>query len=299
MRKVFSFIWKVLTAPFRFVAWIFKSILGFIKKIFSPVVNFFSEEPEDTPLADVLETSFENPNAILYHLNELRKHVFRAVLGFVITTVVAFVFIQDILDWISSPIGGIQELQAIEITEPVGVVMRVALLTGFAAALPYISLELVLFAAPGLSRRGRVIGILAIPMIFIFFIGGMAFAYYFMLDAALPVLLNFMGIPTLPRPSSYIRFVTGLMFWIGVSFEFPLMAYVLSAMRVLKPEVLRDNWRIAVIAISVLAAMITPTVDPINMLIVMIPLIVLYGLGIVMAYIAWGGRSREKEPEKT
>ena len=103
MRKVFSFIWKVLTAPFRFIAWIFKSIWGFIKKIFSPVVNFFSEEPEDTPLADVLETSFENPNAILYHLNELRKHVFRAVLGFVITTVVAFVFIQDILDWISSP----------------------------------------------------------------------------------------------------------------------------------------------------------------------------------------------------
>jgi len=295
MRKVFGFIWKVITAPFRFIAWIFKSIWNGIKKNFSPVINFFSDEPEDTPLADVLETSFENPSAILVHLNDLRKHIFRALIGFVLTTVLAFVFVQDILDWISSPIGGIQELQAIEITEPVGVVMRVALLTGFAVALPYISLELVLFAAPGLSRRGRVIGILAIPMVFIFFVGGMAFAYYFMLDAALPVLLNFMGIPTLPRPSSYIRFVTGLMFWIGVSFEFPLVAYVLSAMRVLKPEVLRDNWRIAVIAISVLAAMITPTVDPINMAIVMVPLIVLYVMGILMAYVAWGGRSREEE----
>lgn len=295
LRKVFGFVWQVISAPFRFIAWIFRSIAGFFKRLFGPIINFFSEEPEDTPLADVLETSFKNPNAILIHLNELRKHLFRAVLGFMITTVVAFVFISDILDWISQPIGGIQELQAIEITEPVGVVMRVALLTGFAAALPYIVLELMLFAAPGLGRRARIIGILSIPLIFLFFVGGMAFAYYFMLDAALPVLLNFMGIPTLPRPSSYIRFVTGLMFWIGVSFEFPLIAYVLAAMRVLKPEALRNNWRIAVIAIAVLAAMITPTVDPINMAIVMVPLITLYFLGILMAYLAWGGRRREKQ----
>ena len=295
LRKVFGFVWQVISAPFRFIAWVFRSIAGFFKRLFQPIINFFSEEPEDTPLSDVLETSFENPTAILYHLNELRKHLFRAVLGFIITTVVAFVFISDILDWISQPIGGIQELQAIEITEPVGVVMRVALLTGFAAALPYIVFELMLFAAPGLGRRARIIGILSIPLIFLFFIGGMAFAYYFMLDAALPVLLNFMGIPTLPRPSSYIRFVTGLMFWIGVSFEFPLVAYVLSAMRVLRPEALRDNWRIAVIAIAVLAAMITPTVDPINMAIVMVPLITLYFLGILMAYLARGGSRREEQ----
>lgn len=247
------------------------------------------------PLADVLETSFKNPTEILYHLNEFRKHIFRALVGFMLTTMIAFAFIQDILDWLSSPIGGIQELQAVEVTEPVGVVMQVALLAGFATALPYISLELMLFAAPGLSRRGRVIGILGVPMIFIFFVCGMAFAYYFMLDAALPVLLNFMGIPSLPRPSSYIRFVTGLMFWIGVSFEFPLIAYILSAMRVLKPETLRNNWRVAVVAISMLAAMITPTVDPINMGIVMVPLIMLYGIGIVMAYVA-AGSGGYKEP---
>lgn len=294
MRKVFRAIWMVLTAPFRAIWWVFRSIGRFFKRLFQPIINFFAEEPEDSPLSDVLETSFSDPSSILFHLNELRKHIFRALVGFMITTVLAFLFINQILDWISEPIGGIQELQAIEITEPVGVVMRVALLTGFAAALPYIAFEVMLFAAPGLSRRARVIGILAIPLIFVFFVGGMAFAYYFMLDAALPVLLNFMGIPTLPRPSSYIRFVTGLMFWIGVSFEFPLIAYVLAAMRVLKPENLRDNWRIAVIVIAILSAMITPTVDPINMGIVMVPLIVLYGLGIVMSYVAWGGRRREK-----
>ncbi|MEJ2759338.1 MAG: twin-arginine translocase subunit TatC [Anaerolineales bacterium] len=297
MRKFFSAIWKIITAPFRFIFWLFRSIFGFFKKIYLRINNFFSEEPDDTPIGDVLQTGFENPQSILYHLNELRKHIFRSVLGFVIATVLAFIFVTQILDWITAPIGGIDQMQAIEVTEPVGVVMRVALLTGFSISLPYIAFELMLFAAPGLSRRARVIGIFSIPLVFLFFVGGMAFAYYFMLDAALPVLLNFMGIPTLPRPSSYIRFVTGLMFWIGVSFEFPLIAYVLSAMRLLKPEVLRDNWRIAVIGIAILAAMITPTVDPINMGIVMIPLIVLYGMGVGMSYLAWAGRRREEAAE--
>jgi sec-independent protein translocase protein TatC len=294
MRKVLNFIWKVITAPFRLVWWIIQAIKNFFKRIGQRIRNFFTEEPEDTPISEVLQTGFENPTSILYHLNELRKHIFRAVLGFAIATILAFIFIKPILDWISTPVGGIDKLQAIEVTESIGVVMRVALLSGFTVALPYIVFELMLFAAPGLSPRARVIGIFSIPLVIVFFVGGMIFAYYFMLDPALEVLLNFMGIPTLPRPSSYIRFVTTLMFWIGVSFEFPLIAYVLAAMRILKPNVLRDKWRIAVILIAILAAMITPTVDPINMMIVMLPLMVLYGVGVLMAYLAWSGRRKEE-----
>ncbi len=154
-----------------------------------------------------------------------------------------------------------------------------------------------MFAAPGLSPRARVIGIFSLPLVILFFVGGMLFSYYFLLDPALEVLLNFMGIPTLPRPSSYIRFVTTLMFWIGISFEFPLIAYVLSAMRILKPDILRDNWRIAVVLISILAAMITPTIDPINMLIVMVPLLLLYVIGMILASLAWRGR-REQEAQQ-
>ncbi|HKJ26710.1 MAG TPA: twin-arginine translocase subunit TatC [Anaerolineales bacterium] len=296
MRNVFTFIWRVLTAPFRFVAWIFRSIGNVFARIFRPVAEFFSEEPEDTPIGDVLQTGFENPTSILYHLNVLRKHIFRAVIGFVIATVFAFIFVEDLLDWITVPVGGIDQLQAIEVTEPIAVVMRIALLTGFTGALPYIAFELVMFAAPGLSRRARVIGIFSIPLVVGFFVGGALFSYYIMLGPALDVLLEFMGISTLVRPASYIKFVTNLMFWIGASFEFPLVAYVLAAMRILKPEVLRDNWRIAIIVISVLAAMITPTVDPINMGIVMVPLITLYFMGVGMAFIAVGGR-RKREAE--
>ena len=294
MRKVLSFIWKIITAPFRLVAWLLKTIFGFFRTRYLKIKNFFTEEPEDSPIGDVLQTGFENPSSILFHLNELRKHIFRAVIGFALATMVAFYFITPILDWISAPVGGIDQLQAIEVTESIGVVMRVALLSGFTVSLPYIVFELMLFAAPGLSPRARVIGILSLPLVILFFVGGMLFAYYFLLDPALEVLLNFMGIPTLPRPSSYIRFVTTLMFWIGVSFEFPLVTYVLAAMGILKPSLLRDNWRIAVVLIAVLAAMITPTIDPINMLIVMVPLLLLYAMGVLMAYLAWSGRRKEE-----
>ena len=74
-----------------------------------------------------------------------------------------------------------------------------------------------MFAAPGLKRKARFRGLIAIPLATLFFVGGMAFAYYVMMPAALPFLLNFLDINTAVRPASYIRFSTGLMFWIGVS----------------------------------------------------------------------------------
>jgi sec-independent protein translocase protein TatC len=134
------------------------------------------------------------------------------------------------------------------------------------------------------------IGLLAIPLVAVFFFGGMAFTYYLILPTGLPVLLNFLDLETQIRPSSYVKFTTGLMFWIGVVFEFPLLAYLLSAMRILTPGMLIKNWRIAVVVIAVLAALITPTIDPINMLLVMIPLIFLYVLSILLSVLAGGGR---------
>ncbi len=73
------------------------------------------------------------------------------------------------------------------------------------------------------------------------------------------------------------------MFWIGISFELPLLTFLLSAMGVLPAKFLKEQWRIVVVALTVFAAMITPTVDPINMTIVLLPLLVLYGLSILTA----------------
>jgi sec-independent protein translocase protein TatC len=148
-----------------------------------------------------------------------------------------------------------------------------------------------LFAAPGLPARANRYGLIGIPLTLIFFFGGVAFSYYLMLPTALPFLIDFMGIKVVPRPESYYLFVTNVLFWIGISFEFPLVIYVLSAMGIVKPKMLKDNWRIAIVVIAIAAAMITPTVDPVNMFLVMAPMIFLYVLSIGLSYFA----TREKQ----
>jgi len=290
MRKNLNTIWRVITAPFRFVAWIFKKIFGWIANVFGGLRVLFLEEPDDTSLPDSLAKAVQSPMEVLDHLNVLRKNLFRGLMFFMVTTALSFAFIEKLLDWITQPVGGLESLQAIEVTEPLGTVMRVSLLAGFSAALPYITFELWLFAAPGLRRRSRIFGLIAIPIAFLFFLGGMAFAYYIMMPTALPFLINFMGIPTVPRPASYIRFVTGMMFWIGIAFEFPLVIFVLANMGLIKAKTLASQWRIAIIIIAVASAAITPTIDPVNMGLVMGPMVLLYFLSIGLAYIAQGRR---------
>lgn len=132
-----------------------------------------------------------------------------------------------------------------------------------------------------------------IPLAALFFLAGMAFTYYMLLPSALPFLLNFLGIQAALRPQSYFSFITGLMFWIGIAFEFPLVVYVLTAMGLVKPQTLRHQWRLAIVIIAVMAAAITPTVDPVNMGLVMLPMSLLYFISIGLSYLAYGTRSAQ------
>jgi sec-independent protein translocase protein TatC len=234
--------------------------------------------------------AFEEPDSFLEHVGALRKHLLRSFLALLLFSVIGFIFLPQMLEFISIPIDGVDQLTAVDVTEPIGVGMRIVLLAAFAAALPYIVFEIYLFVAPALTRRTRLIALLSIPLVVVFFFGGMAFAFYLILPAGLPVLLNFLDVTTQIRPSSYIRFTTNLMFWFGALFEFPLLAYILTVMRLLTPQALAKNWRIAVVVIAILAAVITPTIDPINMMLVMVPLILLYGLSILLSLLAGGSR---------
>lgn len=285
MKKFFTMIFRVISYPFR-------KIGNWVSNIFTSLRKFFLEEPEDAPVGDSIQHAFEEPQSVMEHIRALRGHIFRSLVALILFAVVAFAILPQLLDWVAQPIGGLGEMEAVDVTEPIGVSMRVVFLAAFTAALPYMTYEIFLFVAPALSRRARVIGLLAIPLVVLFFFGGMAFAYYVILPTGLPVLLNFMNVPTQIRPSSYIRFVTGIMFWMGLVFEFPLLSYVLSMMGVISGQVLAKNWRIAVVIMAVLAAVITPTIDPVNMMLVMLPLLVLYGLSVILAYVA-GGRRKE------
>lgn len=295
MRSLFHIAWRLLAAPFRFLFKALRHILLWFGRAFTNLKAFFMEDIEDVPLGDVLSKTVQNPSGLLDHLDALRKHILRSLAALALATVIAFAFVEKILEFLSLPLeGGLDALVAIDVTEPIGTVMRVALLSGFALAFPYITLEMWLFIAPGVHTRSRLYGLFAIPAATLFFVGGLAFAYYVMLPAALPFLLSFMGIQTIPRPSSYISFVTSLMFWIGISFEFPLVIFILANLGLIKAKVLAQQWRLAVVIIAVVAALITPTVDPVNMSLVMGPMIVLYFLSVFLAWIA-GRRRKARE----
>jgi sec-independent protein translocase protein TatC len=116
-----------------------------------------------------------------------------------------------------------------------------------------------------------------------------------MMPVAIPFLINFLGIKTTPRPSFYIDFVTGMMFWVGVLFEMPLIVFILAKIGLVTASFLLKGWRFAVVIIAVIAAIVTPTTDPINMGILMLPLLLLYFLSVALAAVA--GRDPLRKPK--
>ncbi len=220
------------------------------------------------------------------HLEALRKRLLYAVIGLVVGVIISFLLADLSLELLARPIGGFEALQSLEVTENVGVFMRVTLLGGFIIALPFILIQLLLFILPGLKKKERRWVIRAVPLASLLFLAGAAFAYLVMLPAAIPFLVEFKGPEVLPDWKDYVDFVTSLIFWIGLSFETPLLMFILAKIGIIDAKTLAKGWRFAVIVISVIAAFITPTVDPINMALLMVPLLLLYLLSILLAALA-------------
>jgi sec-independent protein translocase protein TatC len=231
----------------------------------------------------------EKEMTIWDHLGELRNRLFLALISLVVTTLLSFIFADRFVQWLTIPVGGLQNLLAIEVTENISVFMKVSLLSGFILALPFILYELLAFVIPGLTDGERRWVMISIPLASVFFLLGVAFCFFVMLPAAIPFLVSFLGVKTTPRLSNYIDFVTNMMFWIGVSFELPLVVFILAKIKIVNAKMLAQQWRIAAVIIAVVAAVVTPTPDPVNMSLMMAPLLVLYVLSIFFAFIARRG----------
>ena len=291
MRKFLLGLWRIITFPFRLVF----NILAFPFRTVNRFYKFLNNEPEERPLADVfidLTTNKDTRQMLWDQIEDLRMHILRVVIVLSLTVLASFWVAQDLMEFIAVPVGGLEKLQAIQVTEEIGVFMRVAMSTGIAIAFPYIAFEIWLFAAPGLKPREKKMGLVGIPLATLLFLSGMAFTYYVLIPTALPFLGSFTKISQFWAAKEYFAFVTGLMIWIGIFFEFPLVIYVLSSMGLVKPAILAEQWRIAVVIIAIIAAAVTPTIDPVNMGLVMIPMILLYFVSIGLSYIAYAGRKQ-------
>ncbi len=294
MRKFFMGVWRVITVPFRLVF----TIITFP---FRTIYRFFvliNTEPEERPIADVfadIVTQKEVRDQLWEQIEAFRMHLLRSVVYLAIFVIAAFWVTEPLMAFLSETVGGLEKLQAIQVTEEIGVFMRVAMTAGIAVAFPLIAFEFWLFAAPGLRPREKKLGLIGIPLATFLFLIGMAFTFYVLLPAALPFLGSFTSISQFWSASEYFSFVTGLMLWIGGFFEFPLIIYVLTAIGLVNPKFLADQWRLAIVIIAVLAAAITPTVDPVNMGLVMVPMILLYFISIGLSHLAYAGRKKNAE----
>lgn len=227
------------------------------------------------------------------HLSELRKRLFYVLIGLVLGVIVSAVFTDFLMDLVAIPIGGLENLLSIQVTENLSVYFQLSLLTGFIISLPFTLYQIYLFVSPGLTQKERRWVLIAVPLAVILFIGGAVFGFMVMLPAAIPFLVQFPGPEVLPKWKDYVNFVTNLVFWVGLSFETPLLMFVLAKLGIIDAKGLAKQWRIALILIAVIAAVATPTPDPINMTLLMAPLFILYLLGILLASLARQKKKKE------
>lgn len=243
------------------------------------------------------EMDDQGEQTLLQHLNELRIR-FTWAAGFLLFfTIISFIFAEQLLGFLLTPYANnspISELQTIRPTEGIETFFKVALLAGGILSMPFILHQFWLFISPGLSRSERRYVYVFIPSAMILFGLGVSFAWFVLVPAAINFLANFL--PDVFRTEwtgqDYIGFIVAMVFWLGLAFELPIIFYFVARVGVISARNLREQWRLAIVGVAVLAAAITPSIDPVTMLLTMAPLMVLYLFSILLAYI--GQRQFEK-----
>jgi len=227
---------------------------------------------------------------LVEHLHELRRRLIICAVAVVIGLAVSALFTDDLLKFMKEPAEDRREdfvLVFLDPFESFVTYFKIALMGSLVIAMPVIVYQVLAFVAPGLKsneRRwlyGTVIGASLL------FLAGVAFSYYVALPPALGFLLNFQDDIAEPqiRLGSYFDFVIRLVFWTGVSFETPLVVMFLARFRLVTARKLIGWWRLAIVGAFVVAAVVTPTPDPVTCTIVAVPLIGLYFLGVALAFL--------------
>jgi len=234
------------------------------------------------------QSQLEETQTIFEHLAELRYRLTRIVVTVAITTVVSFFFVERIIRLLLIPAGGLQKLVVQAPAETIANFMRVSVVVGVAISSPIIVYHVVRFLAPGLKPQEKRWLLTMLPFVAALFIIGAGFAYFVMLPFMLPFLFSFGSSVAKPewRMDYYLPFVAQVMLAVGIIFELPLVTFFLAKIGVIDAQLLSRYRKHAILIIIIIAAIITPTPDPFNQLLIAIPMYLLYELGILLARFA-------------
>jgi len=242
----------------------------------------------------------DRPQPIMSHIREIRRRATWAVLVTIATTVASLFLYRQIFDILKRPagdklnptLGG--EFAQFTVTETWAAIAKVGFIVGIMAALPFILYQVIAFISPGLRPHERRWLYTLIPAALLSFALGAAFGYFVLIPPAIKFLLGFDVAVPLISISSYVNLVTMLMFVMGVIFELPLVMFLLSMIGVLKPRWLSKQRKWAFLVAFLLAAIITPTADPVNQSLVAGPLIVMFEIGLLLSRLAEWLRKRKQ-----
>jgi sec-independent protein translocase protein TatC len=225
--------------------------------------------------------------SVVEHLDELRNRVVVSLVALLVAFAVAYAFHDQLLEVLQWPLPeGYEDRGLITLspTEPFFTVLKVCAYTALLAALPVWLYQLYAFVIPAVQDQPRRRMLLVVAGASGLFVAGVAFGYFVVLPVALDFLLGFGEdvFATEVRANEYFGFVTTLMLASGLLFEVPVAMLALARIGVTSAEFYVRHWRVAIVVIAALAA-ILPGGDPFSMLLLMIPQILLYLLGIWLA----------------
>jgi sec-independent protein translocase protein TatC len=230
--------------------------------------------------------------SLVQHLGEFRDRLMAASIAVVITTAISFVFTTEIIKLLILPVGEGIKLASFNPTENFATYMRVALFSGIALAMPVILYEIYAYIDPALHPNERRFALTLGPFILLLFVAGMLFCYFLVLPNALKFLINFASdvFENQLRASEYLSFVTTFILGMGIVFEMPVLIFALIRVGAVRHSWLAKRRRYVVVVVLIVAAIVTPTPDPFNQLLVAIPMYLLFEIGLFLGRFGGGRR---------
>ena len=244
-------------------------------------------------MAKLSPIDHEDRLTLVEHLDELRTRLMIAGGAFVVALALCFWQNERLLKIVNDPLPKGQEPITLGVAEPFTTTLTVSAYSAILIVLPIVLYQLYAFVLPAFSETERRVALPLMLMVPVLFIGGVVFAYYVVVPAALKFLLNFNDdqFNTEIRAREYYSFISMTLMSVGILFQIPVGILAATKLGIVTPTQLRRNRRYAILVIAVLAALL-PGVDPITMLIEMVPLVLLYELSILLAA-AFGTPSAE------
>jgi len=236
---------------------------------------------------DEAQQGSEVEMSFLDHIEELRWRIIYALIGIIIFTIVAWIFIDPLVEIVllKPARDANASLQNLRPFGQLFLYMQVAIVAGIVASLPNIFYQLWQFISPALRKKERRYILWIVMFSTICFLAGIAFAYFVMLPLTMSFAAQFGSaeISNAFAIDEYMSIIISVMLAAGLIFELPMVSFFLSKLGILTPKFMRKYRRHAIVIIMVLSAFLTPGADPVSQLILAIPLVLLYEISILIS----------------